>query len=149
MTDTIKKEKVMNNSNHTHSFKEGDLVTLILKHPKNSIMGGKLLKNDRISDKHHTQYFCSGNEYFFVKENKNKVLLQLRDSWGYRETHVWVDKEEIHDPYKLQNSGELKVEKDKVTFQIPLPVTLEYTFEEFEKLFKKRSIQCLMILLKD
>ena len=117
MNTKIKKEEVVTNINQPHNFTEGDVVTLVLNEGGYKD-GGKLLKNDKISDKHYTGTFYSGNEYMFVKRKGDKVLLVTFYGGRIQYPHCWVDISEIYHPF------DGKVDKiddnDSVEFKIEL-----------------------------
>lgn len=136
MIKTIKKEEVVKKSNQPHNFTEGDVVTLVLNEGRYKV-GGKLLKNDKISDKHHTETFFSGNEYMFVKRKGDKVLLVSFYGGRIQYPHCWVDISEIYHPF------DGKVDKiddnDSVEFTINVPLKLSYSYKEYKDLVEGRK----------
>jgi hypothetical protein len=137
MSKTIKVEDVVKKSNQPQNLKEGDLVTLVLNKGYYQ-SGGKLLKNDKISEKHHTDTFYSGREYYFVKRDGDKVLIQLTPNGYKSDTHSWVDISEIYKPFdeEFLNSQP----NDYVEYEIKVPIKLKYSFNDWINRKRRKEI---------
>ena len=108
-----------------------DKVTLTLKpHNNGWKWGGRLLKNDIISEKQYRRVYRSGERYEVVKVKDNKVLIT-----DYHHLFLWVDIDEISLPYERQNDSELKEHyellDDELVFEIEVPKTIKVSYKDF------------------
>ena len=141
MSTTVKSkvskiEDVVKKSNQTQNLNEGDWVTLVLNNGYYKD-GGKLLKNDRISEKHHLGTFYSGKEYYFLKRDGDRVLIQLCSNGMLWDTFIWVDISEVYNPFdeEFLNSQP----NDYVEYEVKVPITLKYSFNDWKNRKDRRK----------